>query len=105
MEVEQEDGCIKLHLDTYVKEMIEEYKNHIKRDLKPKQTPMQPGVVLTKDDCPETPDPKEQKFYRSIVQRLNLLVIGFVLMFHIRQLNWLDFVLRQVSRIGPRFII
>ena len=26
MEVEQEDGCIKLHLDTYVKEMIEEYK-------------------------------------------------------------------------------
>ena len=66
MEVEQEDGCIKLHLDTYVKEMIEEYKNHIKRDLKPKQTPMQPGVVLTKDDCPETPDPKEQKFYRSM---------------------------------------
>ena len=66
MEVEQEDGCIKLHLDTYVKEMIEEYKNYIKRDLKPKQTPMQPGVVLTKDDCPETPDPKEQKFYRSM---------------------------------------
>ena len=66
MEVEQEDGCIKLHLDTYVKEMIEEYKNYIKRDLKPKQTPMQPGVVLTKDDCPETPNPKEQKFYRSM---------------------------------------
>ena len=61
MEVEQEDGCIKLHLDTYVKEMIEEYKNYIKRDLIHKQTPMQPGVVLTKDDCPQTPDPKEQK--------------------------------------------
>ena len=28
MEVEQEDGCIKLHLDTYVQEMLDEYNNY-----------------------------------------------------------------------------
>ena len=47
MEVKQEDGCIKSQLDTYVQEMLDEYKNRIKLDLKPKQTPMQRGDVLT----------------------------------------------------------
>ncbi len=28
---------------------------------------MQPGIVLSKDDAPETPDPKEQKVYQSFV--------------------------------------
>ena len=73
MEVQQEDGCIKLHLDTYVKEMLDEYKNHIKQDLRPKQTPMQPGVVLTKDDCTETTNPKEQKFYRSMSAKVQFV--------------------------------
>ena len=73
MEVEQEEGCIKLHLDTYVQGMLDEYKNHIKRDLKPKKTPKQPGVVLTKDDCPETPHPKEQKFYRSMSAKVQFV--------------------------------
>ena len=59
MEVEQDNGEIRLHLDTYVQEMLDEYKAFIKRDLKPKQVPMQPGVILTNDNCPETPDPRE----------------------------------------------
>jgi hypothetical protein len=53
--------------------MLEEYKAYIKRDLKPKKIPMQPGVVLTKDDMPETPDPKEQKIYRSFVAKLQFV--------------------------------
>jgi hypothetical protein len=69
LEVEQEKGQIRLHLDTYVNEMLEEYKAYIKRDLKPKKIPMQPGVVLTKDDAPKIPDPKEQKIYRSFVAK------------------------------------
>ena len=73
LEVEQEQGQIRLHLDTYVNEMLEEYKAYIKRDLKPKKIPMQPGVVLTKDDVPETPDPKEQKIYRSFVAKLQFV--------------------------------
>ncbi len=54
MEVEQEDGCIKHHLDTHVQEMLDEDKNYIQHALKSKKIPMQPGVMLTKDDSPET---------------------------------------------------
>jgi hypothetical protein len=53
--------------------MLEDYKAYIKRDLKPKQIPMQPGVVLTKDYAQETPDPKEQKIYRAIFAKLQFV--------------------------------
>ena len=46
MEVEQEDGCIKLHLDTYVQEMLNEYTNHIKQELKPKK--IRPRMIAQK---------------------------------------------------------
>ncbi len=73
LEVKQDKGQIRLHLDTYVNEMLEEYKAYIKRDdLRLKKIPMQPGVVLTKEDAPETQDPKEQKIYRSFLQKYNL---------------------------------
>ncbi len=45
LEVEQDKGQIRQHLDTYVNEMLEEYKAYIKQDLKPKKISMQPGVV------------------------------------------------------------
>jgi hypothetical protein len=50
--------------------MLEEYKAYIKRDLKPNKIP---GVVLTKDDAPETPDLKEQKIYRSFVEKIQFV--------------------------------
>jgi hypothetical protein len=70
LEVEQDKGQIRLHLNTYVHEMLEDYKAYIKRDLKSKKTPMQPGVVLTKDYAPEIPDPKEQNVYRSFLAKI-----------------------------------
>ncbi len=73
LEVEQDKGQIQLHHDTYVNEMLEEYKAYIKRDLKPKKIPMQHGVVLTKDDAPETPDSKEQKTYQSFVAKIQFV--------------------------------
>jgi hypothetical protein len=73
LEVEQDKGQIRLHLDNYVNEMLGDYKAYIKRDLKLKKTPMQPGVVLTKDDAPETPDPKEQKIYPSFVAKIQFV--------------------------------
>jgi hypothetical protein len=39
----------------------------IKTSLKPNKVPMQPGVVLVHEDCPEIPDPREQKVFRSVV--------------------------------------
>ena len=47
MAAKQDNGLQKnrLHLDTYVQEMLDEYKAFIKRDLKPKHVPMQPDVI------------------------------------------------------------
>jgi hypothetical protein len=73
LEVERDKGQIRLHLNTYVNEMLEDYKAYIKRDLKSKKILMQPGVVLTKDDAPETPDPKEQKVYGSFVAKIQFV--------------------------------
>jgi hypothetical protein len=64
LEVEKDKDRSDYIIDTEVSEILEKYKAYIKRDLKPKKIPMQPGVVLSKDYAPETPDPKEQKVYR-----------------------------------------
>jgi hypothetical protein len=53
--------------------MLEDYKAYINRDLKPKKIPMQPGVVLTKDDAPESQDEKKQKIDRSFVAKIQLV--------------------------------
>ncbi len=49
LEVEQDKGQIRLHLDTYVNEMLEEYKAYIKRDLKPKQRIMHQKPQIQKN--------------------------------------------------------
>ncbi len=72
MEVEQDKGSISFHLDNYImiQETLSEYQAAIKKFVKPEQVPMQPGVVLKHDLCPETPDPREQKVYCVIVAKL-----------------------------------
>jgi hypothetical protein len=91
MEVEK-NGTIKLHLDTYIQEVLNDYKAVIKKDLKPKQVPMQPGVILTNDDYPETPDPREQpeKLYRSCLAKIQFAAqwIRYAVSFATSQLAW-----------------
>ena len=70
MEIKQGLEGIDIHLDTYIKETIEEYQKYVKTALKPKKVPMQPGVMLDSHDCPEVPDPLEQKIFRSITAKL-----------------------------------
>ena len=57
MEVKQDNKTIKLHLDHYVHKMLAEYKDYIKKSLRPKCVPIFPGVILCPEDCPEVPDP------------------------------------------------
>jgi hypothetical protein len=45
---EQSDDGISLHLDTHIKELVEEYKDIHKKFIEPKSVPMSPGVVLDK---------------------------------------------------------
>ena len=47
MEVQQTKNHIKLHLDHYVRDLLSEYKDYIKKTLRPKKVPIAPGVVLT----------------------------------------------------------
>jgi hypothetical protein len=70
LEIEQSSHGIKIHLDNYIQEVIDDYKKHFKKLLKPKKVPMQPGVVLDNQDCPEEPDPRLQKIYRSFAAKL-----------------------------------
>ncbi len=70
MEVEQPGKVIKLHHDSYIQEVLTEYKENIKRSLRPKRVQMSPGLVLDNDDCPVTPDPRKQKHCRSFVAKL-----------------------------------
>jgi len=70
MEVEQPGKVIKLHLDSYIQEVLKDYKEYIKKSLRPKRVPMSPGLVLDNEDCPDLPDPRKQKYYRSFVAKL-----------------------------------
>jgi hypothetical protein len=70
MEVKQPCKVIRLHLDSYIQEVLTEYKAYIKKALRPKKGPMSPGLVLNNEDCPITPDPRKQKYYRSFIAKL-----------------------------------
>ena len=70
MQVEQSKKAIRLHLDNYIRELLDEYKAYATKSLRPKLTPIQPGLVLTQEDCPIVPDARRQKFYRSFVAKL-----------------------------------
>ena len=61
LEVEQSEEGISLHLDTYVQELVDEYRLIHKKFIKPKKVQMSPGLVLDNSDCPELPDPVKQK--------------------------------------------
>ena len=65
MAVKQKDKSIRIHLDNYIKVVLTEYSDYIKKSLWPKKVPISPGVV-----CKECPDPHRQKKYRSFVAKL-----------------------------------
>ncbi len=52
---------IKIHLDNYVKDVVAEYAEYIKKDLRPKRVPISPGVAFKAEDVPELPYPLKQK--------------------------------------------
>ncbi len=83
MVTEQDDKCIKIHLDNYVKGVIAEYSGCIKKSLRPKKLPISPGVAFKAVDVPELLDPTKQKRYRSFVVKLQFEQHGSNLTFHL----------------------
>jgi hypothetical protein len=72
MEVEQSEGKMRLHLDNCIRETLNEYKEFSTKSLRPKQVPIQLGLLLEKDsdDCPIVPAPRKQKHYRLFIAKL-----------------------------------
>ena len=72
MEIEHNKENLIIHLDTYIQQTLAEYKAAVTKFLKltRKQVPMQPGVMLELEDCPESPDPVKQKVFRSFTAKL-----------------------------------
>ncbi len=70
MQVEQSKKAVCLHLDNYIKELLDEYKAYATKSLRQKLKPIQPGLVLTQKYCPILPDARQQKYYRSFVAKL-----------------------------------
>ena len=70
MEIEHNKENLAIHLDTYIQETLAKYKAAVTKFLKPKQVPMQPGVMLELEDCPESPDPVRQNLFRSSTAKL-----------------------------------
>ena len=62
LQMEQLPGRIDLHLDNYVQELLSDYKQWIKKPLGLRRIPMQPGIVLSGDDVPDSP-PDDQSTY------------------------------------------
>ena len=77
MAVEQKGKSIKIHLDNYVKEVLAEYADYIKRSLRPMTVPISPGVAFKAEDVPELPDQLKQKNYRSLWYSFSLLQHGY----------------------------
>ena len=100
MEIEQPGKVIRMHLDTYVQSVLDEYKEYIKKALRPKRVPMSPGVVLDNEDCPDVPDPRKQKYYLSFIAKLQFAAswVRFDILILCHRLH--DFVLPQVRRTG-----
>jgi hypothetical protein len=67
---------------------LDEYKAFRTKSLLPKLVPIQPGLLLVKDDCPILPDPRKQKFYRSFIAKLQFAAtwIHFNISFSVAQL-------------------
>jgi hypothetical protein len=68
MKMEQSGKTIKLHLDCHIQQGLAEYKDYIKKMLRPKKVQISPGVILKQEDVPESPE----KHYRSFVAKLRL---------------------------------
>ncbi len=88
MEVDQSGNKIRLHLDRYIQDVIDEYSAFSQKPVRPKQVPSQPGLLLTRDDCPIVADLIKQRFYRSMVAKLQFAAtwIRFDISFSVSQL-------------------
>ena len=84
----QSNKSINIHLDNYIKDVLNDYSAYIKKSMRPKKVPISQGVVFKAEDIPDSPDPRKQKQYRSFVAKLQFAAtwIRFDISFVVSQL-------------------
>jgi hypothetical protein len=97
LQVDQLADRIELHLDNYVQEILEDYKNWSKKKVGLRRIPMQPGINLSMEEVPDTPT-VDQSVFRSFVMRLNFAAqyVRFDMAFPVSQLA------RFTTNAGPQ---
>ncbi len=105
MVVEQSDKSIKIHLDNYVKDVIAEYAEYIKKALRPKKVPISPGVAFKAEDVPELPDLLNRSTIARLWQSFSLRQHGSGSIFRLRYRSWHVFAHRPVQLNGQRSTI
>ncbi len=103
MEIEQSNRSIKLHLDHYIHEMLNEYKAYIKKSLGPKRVPFSPFFDQRIDPLSRTH--QNRSFTGHLLPNFSLRLRGFVSISRLQYRSWPDSVLRQAQPIGQHFII
>jgi hypothetical protein len=61
-----------LDSDTYIHDVLAEYKQYVTKALRPKRVSMSPCIqciVLNNEDCPTVPDPRKQRYYRFYIAK------------------------------------
>ncbi len=105
MVVEQDDKSIKIHLDNYVKGVIAEYLDYIKKSLRPKKVPISPGTAFRAEEIPEFPDPTNRSITVRLWRSFSLRQHGTNLTFHLRYHSWHVFVYQRVRHNGHLYAI
>ena len=87
LEIEQDNDEIRIHMDSYLQEILAEYSKVVNKAIRPKKLPCAPNHILRKEDCPEVPDPLASH-YRSIVMKAQFMAtwIRFDISYSVSQL-------------------
>mmetsp|Transcript_30785 Transcript_30785/g.63700 ORF Transcript_30785/g.63700 Transcript_30785/m.63700 type:complete len:129 (+) Transcript_30785:1551-1937(+) len=72
IERDRSAGTITVRQTHYIKRILALYQM---LDANPRRTPLEPGIRLSKKDCPAMPDPVLHRLYRGMVGHLSFLVM------------------------------
>ena len=72
LEIEQDDDEIRIHMNSYLQEILAEYSKVVHKAIRPKKLSCAPNHILQKEDCLEVPYPMASH-YRSIVMKAQFM--------------------------------
>ena len=75
LQVDHGNDEIHMHMDTYVHNVLDEYKTFARKTLRPKKLPIAPNYQLPASDADQKLMDKDPKFFRAFVMKLQYVAI------------------------------